>query len=652
MAAVGGGTAAAGVALPSLSQIRNWDTAHLQTAARQWTTTAEGWEGSFSTAHRAALNPGGADWDGRAAEATQARTLADLYRVRGLADALDGAAKAARAGAAALETAKERVLDSVRKAEAAGFDVHDDLSLSTRHGVTAAEYPAKLAEGQAISAEIDARALRLAELDAEVAATITAAVAPLGEVSFPEGTVQPMDAPLSPHLSPTPEPDGGGWGGDAEQGNEQPKTWQDLLLPEGPAEAQGQDGPPTLQDQLFPPGTATVPDRVPTNLDQALEATAPGLGAAREQQRQAALSRVPSVQDLKSNPDVVAAARGILAAQGVSPESMDAALDRFLNDTQRVGEYLATAPPSEATESATVWKPSYSDGVMDGAVEHKQGFEQTVSNLLGLGSLTGPGAPGVAESWKNLATGIFDNPIVDPKGYEERHPDEPPMPRSAYEWGKATTDVGVFAATTALGPEALAGRGGLAHEILDSTTSISKPTTGLDIVGAGPGPSPHVPSTSTGHAPQPLPADSPLFDSYQPTPPGPDFTNADGGLLYPDDSLPTKPYAVPGTVIPDVELPKGTVVDRFGHPGGSWLSPEGVPFAERALPTESAGKPYYRYVVDDDVALPPGWRIEQSQAAPWFNQPGGGIQYRILDETGNNAHVEDLVLYGFLREVE
>jgi Tuberculosis necrotizing toxin len=204
------------------------------------------------------------------------------------------------------------------------------------------------------------------------------------------------------------------------------------------------------------------------------------------------------------------------------------------------------------------------------------------------------------------------------------------------------------------GPETLAARaalGGVTHEILDSTTSVAGLVTDLDgVPGLGSGP--HAPSASSGHAPTPLPPDSPLFENYQPTPPGPQFTTADGGLIYPDDSLPTKPYALPGTVIPEVRLPEGTVVDRFGHPGGSWMSPEGVPFAERSLPPSSVEKSYYQYVVADPAKLPPGYTIERSLAAPWFGQPGGGVQYRILDPDGNNASIQDLIDAQYLRRVE
>ncbi len=151
--------------------------------------------------------------------------------------------------------------------------------------------------------------------------------------------------------------------------------------------------------------------------------------------------------------------------------------------------------------------------------------------------------------------------------------------------------------------------------------------------------------------PQPLPPDSPLFHGYCPIEPGPGFTNADGSPIYPDDSLASKPYAVPGTVIPDANLRPGTVLGRFGYPGGAYLAQEGTPFAELSLPPGSALKPYFRYIVENPGALPPGYHIEQSQAAPWFQQPGGGTQYRVIAPDGKDASVDALLESGYLREV-
>ncbi|OMC27563.1 hypothetical protein A5739_17485 [Mycobacterium colombiense] len=151
--------------------------------------------------------------------------------------------------------------------------------------------------------------------------------------------------------------------------------------------------------------------------------------------------------------------------------------------------------------------------------------------------------------------------------------------------------------------------------------------------------------------PPPLASDHPLFDGYHPVEPGPEFSHPDGSLRYPDDTLTTKPYAVPGTIIPDARLPEGTVIGRFGYPGGGYLAPEGTPFAELALPPDSAVKPYFQYVVNDPSRLPPGWHIEQSEVAPWFHQPGGGQQYRIINELGETGDVAELVRWGYLRRI-
>jgi hypothetical protein len=152
--------------------------------------------------------------------------------------------------------------------------------------------------------------------------------------------------------------------------------------------------------------------------------------------------------------------------------------------------------------------------------------------------------------------------------------------------------------------------------------------------------------------PPPRPHDSRLFEGYHPVEPGPEFTKADGSLDYPDDALVSKPYAIPGTIVPDAHLPPGTVIDRFGYPSGGYLGADGVPFAQRSLPPESAFKPFYQYVVNDPAKLPPGWHIEQSSAAPWFHQPGGGTQYRIIDEFGDTASVDELVKWGYLRRID
>ncbi|MFD4181404.1 glycohydrolase toxin TNT-related protein, partial [Rhodococcus sp. NPDC058514] len=101
---------------------------------------------------------------------------------------------------------------------------------------------------------------------------------------------------------------------------------------------------------------------------------------------------------------------------------------------------------------------------------------------------------------------------------------------------------------------------------------------------------------------------------------------------------------------PDIRLPEGTVIDRFGDSNGAYLAPDGIPFSDRALPPESLGKPYHQYRVTG-VPLPDHWRIEASVIAPGFGQPGGGIQYRLVDESGRRPSVERLEDAGYLVEI-
>ena len=80
-----------------------------------------------------------------------------------------------------------------------------------------------------------------------------------------------------------------------------------------------------------------------------------------------------------------------------------------------------------------------------------------------------------------------------------------------------------------------------------------------------------------------------------------------------------------------VTIEPGTRIDRYGgyydkngnfiDKGGS-VSPESVPFDQRALPNATKDKPYTVYEVIEPID-----GVESGPAAPWFDQPGGGTQY-------------------------
>lgn len=388
----------------------------------------------------------------------------------------------------------------------------------------------------------------------------------------------------------------------------------------------------SLEEMLLPsagePQDETKTDDAsptPRNLDEALDR----LSEPGSQPAQPVPLDPAKVEEFKS------LARETMLRSGVPPEQIEQRLDAMVAAAQKP---LPAYKPSER-DATPPPKPSFEDGFADGWF----GTEESIKNLIGAN-----GWDDLKESWTDLAKGTWQrvtHPVDTVKEDLEHLTKYPGHYLGEVAGSTALTAPGaVFGG----GEAALAARAAIPDDVIDMpshTHGVEHPTP-LAEVPSHPGT--HAPINSP---PPPLPPDSPLFDGYDPIPPGPQFTNPDGGLIYPDDSLGSKPYAIPGTVVDNADIPRGTVIDRFGYPGGTYLSPQGIPFAERALPPESAFKPYYQYVVDDPSKLPPGWRIEQSQAAPWFNQPGGGTQYRIIAPDGDEASVEALIDWGYLKEV-
>jgi hypothetical protein len=160
----------------------NWDTAHLEAAATDWSAAAEQWENHVTVIHKGTLSPGGTAWEGTSADAAQDRTFADLVKVRGLADSLYSASSIARNGADDLTWAKSRVLEAIAEAEEARFTVGEDLSVTD--STLLGSLRSRLAGQHA--ATIAARAGELSGPDRDFADKITAALAPLNNIRFDE----------------------------------------------------------------------------------------------------------------------------------------------------------------------------------------------------------------------------------------------------------------------------------------------------------------------------------------------------------------------------------------------------------------------------------------------------------------------------------
>lgn len=73
----------------------------------------------------------------------------------------------------------------------------------------------------------------------------------------------------------------------------------------------------------------------------------------------------------------------------------------------------------------------------------------------------------------------------------------------------------------------------------------------------------------------------------------------------------------------DTELRPGEQIDRYGGNNGTFFGDEGTSIPERAMAPNSDFSKYNKYVVAREMP------VRKGKIAPWFDQPGGGIQYQI-----------------------
>ena len=71
----------------------------------------------------------------------------------------------------------------------------------------------------------------------------------------------------------------------------------------------------------------------------------------------------------------------------------------------------------------------------------------------------------------------------------------------------------------------------------------------------------------------------------------------------------------------NVILEPGTKIDRYGSDYGTFTSPEGIPYEQRAVAPGTDLKPYSVFEIVEPL------EVKAGKVAPWFNEPGGGIQY-------------------------
>ncbi|WP_231639772.1 hypothetical protein, partial [Mycobacterium sp. Marseille-P9652] len=174
-------TAIAGV--PDLSQVLSWPTDHLTEAADHWENVGAR---TYAVAHQVWRDALTVDWQGEGADALRMATHADMRATSDVADQLQAAAKVARAGVSDLQAARSRLRSAVLDANAAGFDVEEEMSvIDSSTGGSAAQRAAREAHARALAADIRQRAAQLLALDQQVAGRVTAAVAGIRD-AFPQ----------------------------------------------------------------------------------------------------------------------------------------------------------------------------------------------------------------------------------------------------------------------------------------------------------------------------------------------------------------------------------------------------------------------------------------------------------------------------------
>ncbi|GFG51055.1 hypothetical protein CQY20_33360 [Mycolicibacterium agri] len=204
--------------LPSLSEVRAFAGDYLIDAAQHWADSAGRWTVTYDDLLRDVTRP--TVWQGNAADAAALRVGTDRHRVTGAADDLAAAAAVARRAADDLLALKTRLLNTVRTAQAAGFIVGEDFSLTTIESTSSTvELAAREAQMRKFGAAIRSDVLALVAADEQAAAQITMAASQLRSLTLTDdgAAIQDVDfrgIPLPEKPNPPAVPPAEGWSTD------------------------------------------------------------------------------------------------------------------------------------------------------------------------------------------------------------------------------------------------------------------------------------------------------------------------------------------------------------------------------------------------------------------------------------------------------
>lgn len=405
-------------------------------------------------------------WDGEAGDAFRA----DLGKARHDIEA-DGqesrqVAAAVSRAEADVRACKNELADIERAADAKGWKITPDWRIDVGDTWIGRDTLEFAAQQQVLQDRLILLKAHAESADHELAAAIRAAVS---EVPLDAGGRPPAGGPPPQQARPKPP------------GVRHPRSLEDMLLPDGPADPAAGNGPPSdapnapagttgkppsLQDMLLPSdkqpaagqGDQPQPGSLPDLLNQLHQPVVPG--------------PPPQLKpaDIESFKAMV---RPSMIRDGVPPEQIEARLNDIVGRTQ---QWIDNGMPNYVPPEPKAPPPP---GFGEGFADRWFATEQGIHNLLGVG---GPGAPGVLESWQQMLKGTMEtvqNPIGAAFG-EIKNAVDSPSP--AYYLGGKASD-GAFALPGLLFGGEGAGIGRLAD--IDAAAAVDYGPTHLPHVPVG-----------------------------------------------------------------------------------------------------------------------------------------------------------------------
>ena len=172
--------------LPTRSEIESWDTSDLDNAATRWRVLAAGSEELFAQHRHNITAAGGTAWTGDARDAAIDRVTADMGVVRNQGDIQREAANIAEDGSRDIQAATRDVLNAIADAEADGFRVGEDLSVTDTRRADLSTMAKRHTARQEHAEDIRWNAERLLQADAYLGERLQAKADELEGVRFAE----------------------------------------------------------------------------------------------------------------------------------------------------------------------------------------------------------------------------------------------------------------------------------------------------------------------------------------------------------------------------------------------------------------------------------------------------------------------------------